>query len=109
MRRALCWVLGLAGLVGLGQFLGCEGHGSQGHWVIRMGSPDTWLLWESRPDGHQFEMNMLRWSMAIGVASVFALYCSVRLACRPAALASSEHAEPGASPDPTGVADSGSS
>jgi hypothetical protein len=109
MRRALCWGLGLGGLVGLVLFLSCEGHSGQGLSVFRMGSPDAWLVWESRPDGHQFEMNLLRWSMGIGVASVFALYYSVRLARRPAALASSKHAEPGAAPDPTRIGDSGSS
>jgi hypothetical protein len=110
MRRALCWVLGLAGLVGLGLFLWPESHGGQGHWMFRMGSPDAWLVWESRPDGGwQYEMNLLRWSIGIFVASVYVLCHSVRLALTPAAPASSKHAEPGPAHDPTRIGDSGSS
>jgi len=96
MRRVLCLVLTLAGLAGLILFfLAGEGHGGHGNSVIRMGRPDAWFVWESHPDGWHYEMSWLRWSMGIGVASVYALYYSVRLARRPAALGSSEHAEPG--------------
>jgi hypothetical protein len=98
MRRVLCSVLGLAGLAGLLLFfLACERHGGQGNSVFRIGRPDAWYVWESHQDGGwHYEISLLRWSMGIGVAGVYALYYSVRLARRPAALGSSNHAEPGA-------------
>jgi hypothetical protein len=85
MRRTLCWVLGLAGLVGLVLFLSLEGRGGHGQSVFRMDWPDAWLVWEDRPDGHRFEVQLFRWSVGIGVASVYALYYSARLGRRRAA------------------------
>jgi hypothetical protein len=79
MRRTLCSALGLAGLAGLILFLSFHGHGGHGESGFRIGFPDAWLEWEGRPDGHRFEMIPFRWSMGIGVASVFALYYSARL------------------------------
>jgi hypothetical protein len=85
MRRTLCWILGLAGLVGLVLFLSFQWRGGQGQSVFRMGWPDAWLVWEDRPDGHRFEVQLSRWSTGIGVASVFALYYSAHLGRRRAA------------------------
>jgi hypothetical protein len=85
MPRTLCTALGLAGLVGLVLFLSVHTHGGQGESFFRIGFPDPWLEWESRPDGHRFAITPLRWSAGIGVASVFALYYSARLWLRPAA------------------------
>jgi len=79
VRRTLCWLLGLAGLVGLVLFLSAHAHEGQGESYFHIGFPDPWLEWENRPGGHRFQIVPFRWSAGIGVASVFALYYSARL------------------------------
>ena len=61
MRRALCRIRGLAGLVGLVLCLSLMAHGGPGESVFRMGYPDPWPVWEGRPDGHRFELGEFRW------------------------------------------------
>ena len=84
MRRTLCCVLGLAGLIGLVLCLSFEGRGGAAQVAFCMGWPDAWLVWESHPGGRGFEIDLVHWSVAIGVAGVFALYYSARLWRRPA-------------------------
>jgi hypothetical protein len=79
LSKWLGWLLGLAGLVGLVLFLSVHAHGGQGGSFFRIGFPDPWLEWESRPDGHRFEIIPFRWSAGIGVASALALYYSAGL------------------------------
>src|SRR5262245_29442436 len=85
MWRTFSSVLGIAGLVGLVLFLSFHGYAGHGESGFRIGFPDAWFEWENRPDGHRFEMIPFRWSMGIGVASLFALYYSARLLRRTAA------------------------
>jgi hypothetical protein len=80
MRRAPVAILTIAGLVCLVLFLSFEVRAGPGWSTFRMGQPDHWLVWEDNPNGHNFEMNLLRWSIGLGIFGVFSLYYAVRLA-----------------------------
>ncbi len=99
MRRAAVWVLSVAGVIGLLLAFGFEGWRGPNGPEFRMGFPDSWVVWESLPNGgHHFEVNLLRWSVLILVGSVYALYYAVRLSRR-----RSPDAEPDAAPDRAGI------
>lgn len=84
MRRALIATLTIAGLVCLVLFLSFEGSfegkAGQGRSTFRMGQPDHWFVWQDNPNEHSFEMNLIRWSVGLGILGVFSLYYAVRLA-----------------------------
>ena len=80
MRRTAVWALSIAGVVGLALGLGFKSWQGPNGPEFRMGYPDSWIVWESTPNGgHHFQVNFLRWSGLILVASVYALYYAVRL------------------------------
>ena len=80
MRRVTVWVLSVAGVIGFLLAFGFEGRKRPSGPEFRMGYPDSWVVWESLPDGgHRFEANPLRWSGLILVGSVSALYYAVRI------------------------------
>jgi hypothetical protein len=97
MRKVPIWLLLIAGLIGLVMALGSfQGRGGgreiQGdggivervreeRMIRRMGYPDTWLEWESRPNAHIVGVYFLSWSFGILVASVCAL-CGVLVPSR---------------------------
>jgi hypothetical protein len=80
MRRALVATLTIAGLVCLVLFLSFEAKADRGWSTFRVGQPDHRFVWQNNPNGHSFEMNLLRWSMGLGILGVFSLYYAVRLA-----------------------------
>lgn len=83
MKRISVWVLSIAGVIGLFLGLGFKGWKGPNGPEFRMGYPDSWIVWESLPNGgHRFEVNLLRWSALILIVSVYALYYSVRLGRR---------------------------
>jgi hypothetical protein len=95
MRRIVVWVLSVGGVIGLLLALGFRGWQGPNGPEFRMGYPDSWVVWESTPNGgHRFEVNVLRWSFLILVASVYALYYAVRIGRR-----KTPEAEPGATAD----------
>ncbi|MFL5328217.1 MAG: serine/threonine-protein kinase [Gemmataceae bacterium] len=77
-KEALAILLAVLGVIGVVLFLSFEGTGERGQWAFRMGKPDAWLIWENRTNGTGFELNWLRWSVGIGVASLIALSQAVR-------------------------------
>ena len=92
MRKVSVWVLAIPGLVGLlmavgsfkahsGGIQGPDGKQVEGPTVIRMGFPDTWVEFESRPDRHITDVYFIRWSFGILLFSVCAL-CSALLMSR---------------------------
>ncbi len=96
MRPGVVWVLSVAGIIGLLLALGFEAWKGPNGPEFRMGYPDSWITWESLPNGgHRFEVNPLRWSGLMLVGSVYALYYAVRLTRR-----RSTHVDEGAVPDP---------
>lgn len=98
MRRVAIWVLSVGGVIGLLFALGFKGWQGPNGLEFRMGYPDSWVVWESTPNGgHRFEVSVLRWSVLILVTSVYALYYAVRL---------SNHKSPGAEPGVAGDAQS---
>jgi hypothetical protein len=83
MRKVGVWLLAVGGLVGLILALGFERRQGPDGPDFRMGYPDSWIVWESTPNGgHRYEINAFRWSFGILVASVYALYYAVRLGRR---------------------------
>ena len=100
MRKAAVWMLTIAGLAGLCMALGFEGRGGPQGWVHRVGYPDAWVEWESTPDGFTSGMHVVRWSVGILVASVYALCYAVRLSRRTPL---EKPAEPVAAPDRGGI------
>ena len=105
MRRVVVWVLSVGGVIGLLLALGFKGWQGPNGSEFRMGYPDSWVIWESLPNGgHQFEVSIWRWSFLILFGSIYALYYAVRLNRRKSA-----DAEPGAAPDPAAHGGSGSS
>jgi hypothetical protein len=88
MRKVAAWLLLIAGLIGLLGVGSVEGRGGgreiQGGgggveiareepMVWRLGFPDTWLEWESRPKVRIAGVYCLSWSFGILCASVCAL------------------------------------
>jgi hypothetical protein len=108
MRKAGVWFLTVAGLVGLLTAFSFQGHGGgvsrlqpvgPTHvepMVWRVGLPDTWLEWESRPNAHIAGYYFLSWSFGILVASGCALCWAVLLSRR---TPPQGRAERGAAPD----------
>jgi len=94
MRMARVWFLAIAGLVGLLTAFSFEGHGGgvsrpqpagPTHvepMVWRLGLPDTWLEWDSRPQAKIVGVYLLSWSFGILVASVCSLCGAVLLSRR---------------------------
>lgn len=78
MKRAMRWVLGFAGLVGLALFLWIDGRSEQGQTEIRLGYPDAWLRSYDGPKESGWAMYFPRWSMGIGIAGAYALMVAVR-------------------------------
>ena len=96
MRKVAVWVLAVGGVVGLALALGFERRRGSGGGEFRMGWPDSWIVWESTPNGgFRWEVNFLRWSVLILIASIYSVYYAVRLNRRQPA-----DAEPGAAVDP---------
>ncbi len=88
MRKVGVWVLSVGGVIGLFLAFGFEGRKGPNGPEFRMGYPDSWVVWESTPDGgHRFEVSVLRWSVLILGASVYALYHAVRLGRRKSSVA----------------------
>lgn len=80
MRRVTIWVLSVAGIIGLLFAFGFRSWQGPNGPEFRMGFPDSWVGWESLPNGgHQFEVSLLRWSFLILFGSIYALYYAVRL------------------------------
>jgi hypothetical protein len=80
MHKVTAWLLAVGGLIGLVLALGFEVRQTPDGPDFRMGYPDSWVVWESTPNGgHRYEMNALRWSFGILVAGVYSLYYAVRL------------------------------
>lgn len=99
MRKVATWVLSVAGAAGLFLAVGFSGWQGPNGSEFRMGFPDSWVVWESLPNGgHRFEVSFLRWSFLILVGGVYALYYAFRLVRRQPA-----DAEPAAAADREGM------
>jgi hypothetical protein len=83
MRRLTAWVLGVLGVMGILTALSLTIQKEQGHFLFQMGFPDSWLLWEEDDQkGFRWEMNLIRWSVAILVLGVICLKYALRLGSR---------------------------
>jgi len=79
MRRVASSILSIVGVIGLFSFLSFRGQSELGHRVFQMGEPDTWLYWEESLGHTNLEMKIFRWSVAMGIASIFAIHYAVVL------------------------------
>jgi hypothetical protein len=83
MRKVAVWLLSVSGVIGLLVAFSFEAWKGPNGPEFRMGYPDSWVVWESTPNGgHRSEVDFLRWSVLIWVTSVYALYYAVRLGRR---------------------------
>lgn len=96
MRNVAVWVLSVGGVIGLVMFFSVVWVERLNGFEFRMGFPDSWIVWESiPPGGHRSEINFVRWSVLILVASVSALQSAARLSRQtPAAVEPSSNADP---------------
>jgi hypothetical protein len=96
MRKGAVWILSVGGVVGLLVALSFEWRKGPDGSAFRIGYPDSWVVWESTPNGgFRWEIDFIRWSVLILIASVYSVYYAVRLSRRPPA-----DVEPATSADP---------